>query len=136
MLPRFHLAFPVSDLESTRKFYVNLLGATVGRESERWIDFDFFGHQISAHLAAEVVEVANPVDGDVVPVPHFGVILDIPTFLALAERLSAAEVPRLIGPRVRFQGGIGEQHTMFVRDPSGNTLEFKAFANDQSVFAR
>ena len=137
MRPRFHLAFPVHDLEAARDFYAGLLGCGVGRESSRWIDFDFHGHQITAHLADTGGEsVANPVDGDRVPVRHFGLILEREAWDALAQRLDQAGTPFLIEPRVRFKGRPGEQATMFVRDPSGNALEFKSFADDAAIFAR
>lgn len=130
---RFHLAFPVDDIASTRAFYTGVLGAKVGREAERWIDFDFFGHQISAHVTERAALAHNPVDGNEVPVPHFGVILEWDAFEALSERLAGQAF--LIGPRVRFEGQPGEQATMFIRDPSGNALEFKAFRDDAQVFA-
>ncbi len=137
-MPPFHLAFPVRDLEATRTFFVDLLGCGVGRESERWIDFDFFGHQITAHqLPAESAVVAtNPVDGKSVPVPHFGAILEMEAWHALADKLKAAGVEFLIGPYVRFEGQPGEQATMFFRDPSGNCIELKAFQNAAQIFAR
>lgn len=135
--PRFHMAFPVRDLPSTRAFYEGLLGATVGREAERWIDFDFWGHQISAHVVDDLSSSAtNTVDGQAVPVRHFGVILDMARWRELAERLNAAGTAFLIEPQVRFEGQVGEQATMFFLDPSGNALEFKAFADDAQVFAR
>jgi extradiol dioxygenase family protein len=133
----FHLAFPVRDIESTRHFYATLLGCRVGREAERWIDFDFHGHQISAHVSDELAAApTNEVDGDAVPVRHFGLILPVPEWQTLAARLRAAGVRFIIEPHVRFQGEVGEQHTMFVLDPSGNALEFKAFGDMRSVFAR
>jgi uncharacterized protein len=137
-IPRFHLAFPVRDLAEARAFYGQLLGCPEGRSSEDWIDFDFYGHQIVAHLTLEAAANAdtNPVDGEDVPVRHFGLILDLPTWEALAERLTAAGVSFLIPPQVRFRGQPGEQATLFFRDPSGNALEFKAFADDAMVFAR
>ena len=134
--PPFHLAFPVRDVESTRAFYAGVLGCTVGREAERWIDFDFFGHQLSAHVAEEDVLATNEVDGDDVPVRHFGVVLSMDRWRALAERLRAAGTEFLIEPKVRFEGEVGEQATLFVRDPSGNALEFKAFADPRGLFAR
>ena len=134
--PRFHLAFPVRDLDATRRFYVELLGCGVGRASTKWLDFDFFGHQVTAHLvAAEGDEAANEVDGDAVPIPHFGAILAWDEWHALADRLRAAAVAFVIAPRVRFAGEVGEQATMFLRDPSGNALEFKSFRDDARVFA-
>ncbi len=135
--PRFHLAFPVRDLAEARAFYGGLLGCAEGRSSPEWVDFDFHGHQIVAHLAPETESVAtNPVDGEDVPVRHFGVILDLASWRVLADRLEAAGVDFIIPPQVRFQGQPGEQATLFFLDPSGNALEFKAFADDAMVFAR
>lgn len=137
MRPRFHLAFPVHDLEAARGFYAGLLGCAVGRESSRWIDFDFQGHQITAHLADDALPAAaNRVDGDRVPARHFGLILEREAWEALAEQLRAAEVKFLIEPRVRFRGRPGEQATLFITDPSGNALEFKSFADEAAIFAR
>lgn len=137
MTTRFHLAFPVHDLEAARDFYGGVLGCAVGRESSRWIDFDFHGHQITAHLAERrgATEL-KPVDGDRVPVPHFGLILERAAWDALALRLEEAGTAFLVKPRLRFQGRPGEQATMFVRDPSGNALEFKSFADQAAIFAR
>ncbi|MGQ9897994.1 MAG: VOC family protein [Acidobacteriota bacterium] len=134
----FHLAFPVVDLAATRRFYVELLGCQVGRESDDWIDFDFWGHQITAHRVTDGARVAgyNPVDGKSIPVPHFGVVLDWETFHALAERLTRAGVTFVIPPSIRFAGQVGEQATMFLQDPSGNHLEFKAFRDPATLFAR
>ena len=135
--PRFHLAFPVTDLEAARRFYCDVLGCGMGRESERWIDFDFFGHQIVAQLVSGRPQTAvNEVDGDQIPAFHFGPVLQWDEFAALAERLQGAGLDFLIKPRVRFQGGAGEQATMFVRDPSGNAIEFKAFRDPQMLFAK
>ena len=135
--PRFHLAFPVRDLAEARAFYGGLLGCAEGRSSPEWVDFDFHGHQIVAHLAAAPEGVAtNPVDGEDVPVRHFGVILDLASWRALADRLEAAGVGFIIPPQIRFQGQPGEQATLFFLDPSGNALEFKAFADDARIFAR
>ena len=135
--PRFHLAFPVRDLTEARAFYGGLLGCAEGRSSPEWVDFDFHGHQIVAHLAPATESVAtNPVDGEDVPVRHFGVILDLASWRVLADRLEAAGVDFIIPPQVRFQGQPGEQATLFFLDPSGNALEFKAFADDAMVFAR
>ena len=135
--PRFHLAFPVRDLAEARAFYGGLLGCAEGRSSSEWVDFDFHGHQIVAHLAPALESVAtNPVDGENVPVRHFGVILDLAAWRTLADRLEAAGVDFIIPPQVRFQGQPGEQATLFFLDPSGNALEFKAFADDARVFAR
>lgn len=135
-LPPFHLAFPVRDLEEARSFYVGLLGCGTGRESDRWIDFDFHGHQIVAHLSPEDTAAStSPVDGEDVPVRHFGVILGWDAWHALAERLKAAGVRFIIEPQIRFQGQVGEQATMFFRDPSGNALEFKSFQDMGQIFA-
>ena len=133
----FHLAFPVHDLAAARAFYGDLLGCPEGRSSDRWIDFDLYGHQIVAHLdeGARAADVSNPVDGHDVPVPHFGVVLTRSDWQALADRLSAAGVAFGIAPHIRFRGQPGEQATMFFRDPSGNALEFKAFADDAMLFA-
>lgn len=134
--PRFHLAFPVRDLSEARAFYGDLLGCPEGRSSDDWVDFDFHGHQIVAHLAPETeARATNAVDGEAVPVRHFGVILEPAPWRALAERLVAAGTVFLIEPQIRFKGQAGEQRTMFFLDPSGNALEFKAFADDRQVFA-
>lgn len=136
-MPAFHLAFPVTDLDATRAFFVDLLGCTTGREAERWIDFDFFGHQITAHLVDALEAAAtNPVDGDQVPARHFGCVLDWDDWHVLAERLTAAGADFLIEPHTRFQGEVGEQATLFIRDPSGNALEFKSFKDPAQLFAR
>ncbi|MBM6575542.1 VOC family protein [Microvirga sp. SRT01] len=134
----FHLAFPVHDLAAARAFYAGVLGCTEGRSSDHWIDFDLFGHQIVAHLdpAAQPVAVENAVDGHAVPVPHFGVVLTPTDWRALADRVKAAGVRFGIAPYTRFAGQAGEQSTMFFRDPSGNALEFKAFADDAMLFAK
>jgi extradiol dioxygenase family protein len=133
--PRFHVAFPVDDLAAARAFYGEVLGCPEGRSDTHWVDFDMFGHQIVAHLVEERAERAtNPVDGDEVPVPHFGLLLRPPEWSALAERLLAADVQFVIEPHTRFAGEPGEQSTMFVLDPSGNALEFKAFADDSMIF--
>ena len=136
--PRFHLAFPVADLSSTRHFYVDLLGCAVGRESQNWIDFDFFGHQITAHLSPQETRMttANLVDGDEVPVRHFGVILEWDAWQALADKLKQQNTTFVIQPHIRFKGEVGEQATMFIKDPSGNALEFKSFQDMNRVFAR
>ena len=133
----FHLAFPVHDLAAARAFYGGTLGCPEGRSSDSWIDFDLFGHQIVAHLdpAAKPVAVSNPVDGHHVPVPHFGVVLAMDAWQALADRVKAAGIAFGIEPHIRFVGQPGEQATMFFRDPSGNALEFKAFADDAQLFA-
>lgn len=133
----FHLAFPVHDLAEARHFYGDVMGCVEGRSSDHWIDFNFFGHQIVAHLDAASRSVAthNPVDGHDVPVPHFGVVLTMDQWEALAERVKAAGIRFGIEPHVRFKGQVGEQATMFFYDPSGNALEFKAFADDANLFA-
>ena len=134
----FHLAFPVHDLAAARAFYGGLLGCPEGRSSSEWIDFDFFGHQIVAHLSPPKADADhhNPVDGHDVPVPHFGVVLDWDDFHALAGRLKAGGVRFVIEPTIRFAGQVGEQATMFFRDPSGNALEFKSFKDPSRLFAR
>ncbi len=135
----FHLAFPVDDLEAARRFYGGTLGCPEGRSSERWIDFDFFGHQLVAHLKPRVEgEEAyhNAVDGHDVPVPHFGVVLPMEEWEALAERLKAEGTSFVIEPYVRFKGEVGEQATMFLLDPAGNALEFKAFQDIGLMFAK
>jgi hypothetical protein len=135
--PRFHLAIPVDDLAATRHFYGVVLGCPEGRSSDTWVDFDLYGHQLVAHLHAyERPMTTNAVDGHDVPVPHFGVLLRPTDWRALADRLVAAGTPFVIEPHVRFVGEVGEQSTMFLLDPSGNALEFKAFADDGQVFAR
>jgi extradiol dioxygenase family protein len=133
----FHLAFPVHDLAAARAFYGETLGCREGRSSDHWIDFELYGHQIVAHLDehARAPEVSNAVDGHDVPVPHFGVVLTMPDWEALADRLKAAGTSFGIEPHIRFKGQAGEQATMFFRDPSGNALEFKAFADDSMIFA-
>jgi len=133
----FHLAFPVHDLAEARAFYGRILSCPEGRSSDHWVDFDLFGHQIVAHLdpAATPVAVENAVDGHDVPVPHFGVVLTMEAWEALAERVKAAGIRFGIAPHVRFKGQVGEQATMFFRDPSGNALEFKAFGDDAMLFA-
>ena len=134
----FHLAFPVRDIVEARKFYGEVLGCGEGRSAEHWVDFDFFGHQVVAHLAPEEcgVKAFSSVDDHQVPAKHFGVILTIPEWEKLAERLIAAGTKFIIEPYVRFKGEVGQQHTMFFLDPSGNALEFKAFANDEMIFAK
>ena len=136
--PPFHLAFPVDDLDAARAFYGGLLGCAEGRSSEHWIDFDFHGHQIVAHLSPEAVRAraSNPVDGEEVPVPHFGLVLGMDEWRAFADRLAAGGVKFVIEPTVRFAGEPGEQATMFFYDPAGNALEFKAMANPANLFAK
>ena len=134
--PRFHLAFPVRDLSEARRFYGGLLGCPEGRSSPEWVDFDFYGHQIVAHLCNTGGGVAtNEVDGEDVPVRHFGVILDLPAWEASTNKLRAAGVNFIVEPQIRFKGLPGEQATCFFLDPSGNALELKAFADDSMVFA-
>jgi len=137
-LPPFHLAFPVDDLAAARGFYGGLLGCPEGRSAEKWIDFDLYGHQIVAHLAPEAMRkrAGNPVDGEEVPVPHFGIVLPMEQWKVLARRLQDAKVEFVIEPTIRFEGQPGEQATMFFLDPAGNALEFKAMANPANLFAR
>jgi len=137
-LPPFHLAFPVHDLDQARAFYGGLLGCPEGRSAADWIDFDFFGHQIVAHLDPELRprRHSNPVDGHDVPVPHFGAVLAMAEWEAMAARLRAQGVEFVIEPYIRFEGEPGEQATMFFLDPSGNALELKAFANIEMLFAK
>jgi len=141
-LPRFHHAFPVHDLDAARSFYGDTLGCPEGRHADHWVDFDLYGHQIVAHLdasSADRIRTSGPlhsaVDGDAVPVPHFGLLLEPAAWEALADRLRAAGTDFVIEPHVRFVGEVGEQSTMFLLDPSGNALEFKSFADDAQVFA-
>jgi extradiol dioxygenase family protein len=136
-LPPFHLAFPVHDLEAARAFYGGLLGCPEGRSAAHWIDFDFFGHQIVAHYSPEAKPRPhhNPVDGHDVPVPHFGAVLGMAQWEALAASLTRAGIAFVIEPTVRFRGAPGEQATMFFLDPSGNALELKAMANPENLFA-
>ncbi|HET9070527.1 MAG TPA: VOC family protein [Acidimicrobiales bacterium] len=137
--PRFHLAVPVDDLDTARAFYGALLGCPQGREADTWVDWDLYGHQLVTHLvprAADRVAGRNPVDGHDVPVPHFGVLLGVEDFHLLAARLRDAGVGFVIEPHLRFAGLPGEQWTMFFLDPTGNALEFKAFADDAGVFRR
>lgn len=136
--PRFHLAFPVDDLEAARSFYAGLMGCAEGRSSNNWIDFNMFGHQVVAHLAPEECAPAQTghVDGKQVPVRHFGVILEWEEWEILAHRFQDSGTEFVIEPYVRFAGEAGEQGTFFVRDPAGNALEFKSFRNDDQVFAR
>jgi len=136
-MPPFHLAFPVDDLAAARAFYGGVLGCPEGRSAESWIDFDLYGHQIVAHLdPAARREAHNPVDGHDVPVPHFGVVLPMDQWQALADRLTRAGTDFVIAPTIRFRGQPGEQATMFFRDPAGNALEFKSFADLASLFAK
>jgi uncharacterized protein len=135
----FHLAFPVHDLAVARAFWGGIIGCPEGRSSDHWVDFDFYGHQIVAHLVPgcnQRDEASNPVDGHGVPVPHFGIVLSLEEFQPLAERLRAAGVQFVIEPYTRFKGLPGEQATMFFRDPSGNAIEMKAFADRTKLFAK
>jgi len=136
--PYFHLAFPVNDLAAARHFYGDVLGCKEGRSDPAWVDFDLFGHQIVAHLQPAAVgdRASSAVDGHGVPIPHFGLIMEMPQWEALAARLKAAGIAFVIEPYVRFAGLPGEQATMFVRDPSGNALEFKAFRDMSQIFAK
>ena len=136
--PLFHLAFPVDDIAKARAFYGGVLGCPEGRSAEDWVDFDFYGHQIVAHLAPSEVghRATSTVDGDSVPVRHFGVILSMREWDALAEKLKKAGTRFIIEPHVRFKGQPGEQATMFFLDPCGNALEFKAFQDMRQVFAK
>ncbi|MEE2901043.1 MAG: VOC family protein [Myxococcota bacterium] len=134
--PRFHLAVGVTDLTKSRDFFVSTLGCEVGRTDERWIDFNFFGHQLTIHLVEESSSVAhNPVDGDQVPAFHFGVILDWDNWHKLRDRLLQEECSFLIEPHIRFEGQPGEQATLFIREPCGNALEFKSFRDMSMLFA-
>ena len=134
----FHLAFPVTSLANARSFYGGVLRCPEGRSSDAWIDFDLYGHQIVAHLAPDEAghRGTSAVDGDNVPVRHFGVVLTMDEWHALADRLRAAETRFVIEPHVRFKGQVGEQATMFFLDPCGNALEFKAFADPSLLFAK
>jgi extradiol dioxygenase family protein len=138
VLPPFHLAFPVDDLAAARAFYGGLLGCPEGRSADEWVDFDLYGHQIVAHLVPDAVRkrATNPVDGEDVPVPHFGLVLAMDAWKALAERLESGGLDFVIPPTVRFAGQPGEQATMFFRDPAGNALEFKAMADPAKLFAK
>lgn len=134
--PPFHLAFPVDDLAAARAFYGGVMGCPEGRSSDQWIDFNFYGHQIVTHLSPEAGDrMSNPVDRHDVPVPHFGVVLSIQQWEDLASRLAEAGTQFVIEPTIRFKGQPGEQATMFLRDPAGNALEFKAFADMEQLFA-
>jgi hypothetical protein len=132
----FHLAFPVDNLEKTREFYTEILGCKEGRSSDRWIDFDMYGHQVVAHLVDTVDSIqTNPVDGDNVPASHFGVILEMEQWIQLSKNLTNLGIKFIIEPHIRFKGKPGEQATMFFLDPCGNALEFKAFQSDEQIFS-
>ncbi|MEL6869772.1 MAG: VOC family protein [Pseudomonadota bacterium] len=134
--PLFHLALPVTDLDQTRRFYLDTLGCTTGREAPRWLDLNFFGHQITLHLVDSLgTDAHNEVDGDAVPTRHFGVILSPDAWATLVTRLQGANCEFLLEPRTRFAGKTAEQSTLFIRDPSGNALEFKSFASLDQVFS-
>ncbi len=137
-VPLFHLAFPVDDIAKARAFYGGLLGCPEGRSTAEWVDFDFYGHQIVAHLAPDEAghRKTSAVDGDNVPVRHFGVILPMDQWSALSEKLKHAGVEFIIEPHVRFKGEVGEQATMFFLDPAGNALEIKSFADMGRIFAK
>ena len=137
-LPPFHLAFPVDDLAAARRFYGEILGCPEGRSAAEWVDFDLYGHQVVAHLAPDAVRsrATNAVDGEHVPVPHFGIVLPMLQWQALAARLTESAVKFVIPPTVRFAGQAGEQATMFFLDPAGNALEFKAMADPEKLFAK
>lgn len=137
-LAPFHLAVPVRSLETSRAFYGRVLGCSEGRSSDEWVDFNFFGHQLVAHLVAssEPLAGSNHVDGDDVPVPHFGVVLPMDEWQTLAAKLTAAGIEFVVEPHIRFKGQVGEQATMFFLDPSGNALEFKAFEDPTRLFAK
>lgn len=136
----FHLAIPVNNLEKARTFYRDVLGCEEGRSSDHWVDFNFFGHQFVIHYkensAQDPDHGSNPVDGKDVPVPHFGVVLSWDTFHAFAKELQEKKISFVIEPYIRFKGKVGEQATMFFRDPSGNALEFKAFKDMSQLFAK
>jgi extradiol dioxygenase family protein len=133
----FHLALPVTDLNASEEFYCGLLGCAKGRTASRWIDLNFFGHQVTLHLvdSGDAQAPVNPVDGDSVPARHFGIVLEMPVWESLASRLEEAGYEFLISPRIRFQGEVGEQATLFILDPCGNALEFKSFADQEQLFA-
>ncbi len=136
-LQPFHLAIPVTDIDAAQDFYVDVLGCGTGRTASRWVDLDFFGHQVTLHLVDEPATGAatNPVDSDDVPARHFGVVLDMPEWESLSRRLRQAGIEFLIEPKIRFAGEVGEQATMFLRDPSGNAIEFKSFRDPGRLFA-
>tara|TARA_Y100000994_G_scaffold156932_1_gene128560 strand:- start:303 stop:728 length:426 start_codon:yes stop_codon:yes gene_type:complete len=132
----FHLAFPVYNIKETIDWYINILGCSIGRQAERWVDFNFYNHQISAHKIdqKDMVLETNPVDGHNIPTRHFGIILDMNEWNKLAERLNQKNIQFIIEPNIRFKDQKGEQATLFIKDPSGNVLEFKAFKDDKMIF--
>ena len=135
MIKPFHLAIPVLDLDESTYFYESILGCSRGRQDNHWIDFNLYGHQLVCHLSSEdSKQINNPVDGDNIPVPHFGVILDFEEFDSLASRLKENNHKFIVEPRTRFKGESGEQRTMFICDPSNNAIEFKAFADVDNLF--
>ena len=135
-LSPFHLAIPVSDLNESKKFYEQILGCSPGRFSEEWADYDFFGHQLVCHVSDSINEqITNPVDGEEVPVPHFGVVLSIEEFEAFLLKINDKDIDFIIEPTIRFKGEVGEQRTMFFRDPSGNAIEIKAFKDMNNLFS-
>ncbi len=139
VLSPFHLAIPVTDLDAARDFYLNVMGCTEGRSDSCWVDFNFYGHQLVCHLdtSKKPSSTENPVDGHAVPVPHFGVVFDMPTWQKIAGELKQAGVEFIIEPYLRFEGKAGEQGTLFIRDPSGNAIEIKGFADrEQQLFHR
>ena len=133
----FHLALPVTDLSAADKFYCGVLGCGRGRTASRWIDLNFFGHQVTLHLvnARDTIAVTNPVDGESVPARHFGIVMEMADWRSLAARLEKENCEFLISPQIRFAGEVGEQATLFINDPSGNALEFKSFADPTQLFA-
>lgn len=133
----FHLAFPINDIKETKSFYKKILGCKIGREDVKWVDFDFFGHQLSAHVKPDELKNTkkNAVDGKDVPVRHFGVILEWGAWHSLSEKLKENNISFIIEPYIRFEGELGEQATMFFLDPSGNALEFKSFKDPKQIFA-
>ena len=134
----FHLAFPINDIEETKSFYKKHFNCEIGREDKKWVDFDFYGHQLSAHLRPEELKNTkkNSIDGKDVPVRHFGVILEWETWHRLSSKLKENDIDFIIDPYIRFKGEVGEQATMFFLDPSGNALEFKSFKDSSRVFAK
>jgi uncharacterized protein len=133
----FHYAFKVKDIDTTRKFYIEILGCEEGRSTDSWIDFNFFGNQLSAHVSENFpdLDYCGKVDGINVPIPHFGCLLEIDEFNTIQEKLEAAGINFIVKPYKRYEGKVGEQFTMFVLDLSGNPLEFKAFSNNEEIFA-
>lgn len=133
----FHFAFKIKDIESTRKFYTQILGCKEGRSTEHWIDFDFFGHQLSAHVSQQIPELdyCGKVDGVSVPIPHFGCLISNEQFEAITERLIKNDIAFIVPPQTRYEGQPGEQKTLFVLDYSNNPIEFKSFKNEDEIFS-